>query len=247
MTRAGQVAIAHREVAVAGWLAASGVPAVRPADLPVSIVGEHAVTWWQDLGPHARGDLNDLADLLRRLHALPIPADLDLPPLAPFTRLLDRIEAAELLPEDGRAWLLDRAAELREAYQALPDGLAACVVHGDAWRGNVAVTTEGPVLLDLERTTVGPPEWDLASVGVSHTTSGLLSHTEWTAFCEAYGHDVLDWPGYPVLAGIRELRRTTFAWQAASSGPEALAEARLRLECLQGRHGPRPWPWASLG
>lgn len=248
VTRTGQVPVAHREVAVARWLAESGVPAVRPIpDLPVAVVDDHAVTWWQDLGPHTRGGTRDVAILLRQLHALPIPTHLALPALAPFTRLTERIEAAALLPDEGRAWLLARVKELREEYAALPPGLPHAVVHGDAWRGNIAVTPAGPVLLDLERVTVGPPEWDLTSIGVSHTTFGSLPAGEWNAFSGAYGHDVLAWPGYPILSGIRELRQTTFAWQAAEHGPEALAQAELRLACLRGERGPRPWGWSSLG
>jgi len=176
---------------------------------------------------------------------LPAP-DFELAPLAPFVRLRERIWEAVSLPDDDRAWLLGRLADLGQRYAELPAGLTWCLVHGDAWNGNVAVTQSGPVLLDLERFAFGPPEWDLASVAVDYTTFGSLSASGWADFCEQYGQDVTGWAGFPVLRDIRELRKVTFAWQLAGERPDIAEQARYRLACIRGERGPRPWGWAGV-
>jgi Ser/Thr protein kinase RdoA (MazF antagonist) len=86
------------------------------------------------------------------------PTDFELPPLAPFVRLSERINGATTLSDDARAWLRRRLDDLQEAFDDLPTGLPKGPIHGDAWAGNVVVTADSPVLLYLERCSVGPPE-----------------------------------------------------------------------------------------
>lgn len=249
VSRVGQQGAAVREIAVARWLAANAVPAVRPfesLEQPVSVDGR-TVTFWEELPPHRPGTSADLARLLRRLHALPVPGGIDLGRVDPFVRLEDRIREAEL-DNEPRAWLLHRLDQLNRAWKALPPGLPECVVHGDAWGGNVAILDNGlALLLDFERTSVGPPEWDLTSTAIERGTFAQLSKADYRAYCEAYGGtDVLDWPGYPVLRDIRELRLVCFALQTALQHPHARVQAQLRLECLRGHRGPRPWRWTAV-
>lgn len=127
-------------------------------------------------------------------------------------------------------------------------GRPRCVVHGDAWGGNCAITADGQrILMDFERTSTGPPEWDLTSPATAVDTTGTLSEDAYAEFCAAYGYDVRDWDGYPTLRAIRELRLVTFAVQIADQNPDARTEARYRIACLRGHHGPRPWHWSPLG
>lgn len=156
IARPGQSAAATREVQVARWLAAKGVPAVRALDLrqPVAASG-HPVTFWQELPPHAIGTVTDVVVLLKQLHALPKP-DLPLSELDPFVRLVERIDAAITVSDDDRLWLKGRLEDLKEQWASRPKGLPECVVHGDAWVGNVARTEAGPMLLDFERASFGP-------------------------------------------------------------------------------------------
>ncbi|WP_416985462.1 aminoglycoside phosphotransferase family protein [Streptomyces sp. T028] len=246
IARAGQWKAAVREVLVARWLAGHEVPAVRalPVDQPVEAAGR-PVTFWAELPPHEVGTVMDVVTLLKQLHPLPVP-DLPLDRLDPFVRVADRIEAATWLPEDDRRWLRERHDELRERWEQRPDGLPECVVHGDAWVGNVVRTPDGPVLLDFERASVGPPEWDLVSTAVKMTTTGAVTQTEYAEFCAAYGTDVTQWAGYGLLAGARELRMTTYAAQHAATRPEWEAEAQYRVDCLRGRTEPRPWHWKGI-
>jgi aminoglycoside phosphotransferase (APT) family kinase protein len=115
------------------------------------------------------------------------PDDLGLEPLAPFTQLAKRVTAATTLSPDDRDWLQSRLADLEQRYTtALPAGLPHGIVHGDASAGNVVATEDGQVfLLDLERFSVGPPEWDLVATAIDHTTFGILSHDGYEEFCEA--------------------------------------------------------------
>src|SRR5262249_2554491 len=114
--------------------------------------------------------------------------------------------------------------------------------------GNVAVLDNGTaLLLDFERTSIGPPEWDLTSTAVSRGTFAELSEADYLAYCHAYGDiDVERWPGYPALRDIRELRLVCFALQTAVQHPHAREQAALRLACLRGLRGPRPWRWKAV-
>ena len=247
VTRRGQIEAATKEVRVSAWLATHGVPVVETlTDLmqPVE-VGGRAVTFWRELPAHRRGTTAELADLLRQLHALPLP-EFDLAPLAPFVRLRERLAQARWLSDDDRRWLLQRLADLAERYTVLPPGLPWCAVHGDAWAGNVAVTEAGPVLLDLERFAFGPPEWDLTGIAVSYTTFGSVSAEEWASFCRRYGHDVVTWVGFELFRDIRELRKVTFAVQMADQREDITQQARYRIACLRGREGRRPWGWRGV-
>ncbi|MFK0194027.1 phosphotransferase enzyme family protein [Kitasatospora sp. NPDC090308] len=245
--RPGQLAVAAKELAVADWLHRHRVPAVRPLGHPAAPLAVHGrpVTFWHELPPHRPGTPVELATALRRLHRLP-PPPAGLGALDPFVRLPERIAAAAL-DEPGRRRLRSHLAELRTAWSelALP-ARPPHLVHGDAWSGNLAVTATAAHLLDFERTALGPAEWDLTTTAVGRHTFGTVPPGTYDAFCAAYGADVTEWPGYPVLRDIRELRLTCYAWQQAGADPRHRAEARHRLACLFGEHGPRPWGWTAL-
>jgi aminoglycoside phosphotransferase len=251
IARTGQDAAATKEVNVARWLEDSGVSAVRivrEIEQPVRI-GGRSVTFWHELPPHEYGTNADVAAALRELHKITPPETFELPELAPFVRLPQRIEAATTISTDDQHWLLSRLAELNTAYGNLPPGLPRCVVHGDAWSENVVTTAESAfVLLDLERCSVGPPEWDLVSTAVSYVTATWIDANEWALYCETYGHDVTTWEGFDILRDIRELRQTTMAAQIAATNPQRYADqAAHRLACLRGQHGPRPWSgWRAV-
>jgi hypothetical protein len=247
--RSGQVDAARKEVAVARWLASAKVRAVETVagiDQPVVIDGS-PVTFWRELPEHRHGTPPEVAAVLKRLHASPLPNDFDLPPLAPFVRLAERIDGATTLSEDDRDWLRGQLDRLRDAFDDFPAGLPRSAIHGDAWAGNVVVTVDGPVLLDLERFSLGPPEWDLVSTAVRLSTFGTMTAEEYRAFAQVYGHDVLKWDGFDVLRDIRELRVTCYAAQRASEEPSLREQADLRVASIRGLRGPRPWPdWKPL-
>ncbi|MEU0992266.1 aminoglycoside phosphotransferase family protein [Streptomyces sp. NPDC005953] len=250
IARPGQAQAAVREITVTRWLAQLDFPAVRPLAInqPVHAAGRTA-TFWEELPPHHHGTTSDLAPLLRRLHDLPVPhfiADA-LGHIDPFIRLTDRINTARHLNAPQRDFLHTRLTELHTRWTTLDHGPER-IVHGDAWTGNTAVTPDShAVLLDFERTALGPPQWDLTSTAVATDTLGNLSPTAYQQYATAYGHDVRTWEHYPLFRDIRELRLVTFAFQIADHTPTALPEAHHRLACLQDEQSPRPWGWTPVG
>lgn len=250
ISRPGQQAAASREVAVARWLEAAGVDAVQVwpgVEQPVEVDGR-AVTFWRELPPHRRGTPAQVAGALKQLHGLVPPASFDLGQVAPFVRLSERINSANFLPDDDRLWMCEHLAVLRQRWEKLPTGLPWCVIHGDAWVGNVVATDDGRViLLDLERTSIGPPEWDLVHTAIKWTSFGWLSAKQYGEFCDVYGYDVTAWEGFELLRDIREFRMTMMAVQTAATDSQWREQANQRLRCLQGRVSERPWTgWVAL-
>lgn len=247
VARAGRPATertARREIDVARWLESHHFPAVRPLDgIPQPAVVEgRPVTFWHELPRHSQGTMSELGVLLRRLHSLPKPTDFDPGEIEPLVRVRERITNAHLLDDDDRSWLLSREEELVARWSALPPGQPRCLVHGDAWAGNVAVTEGGgALLLDFERSAFGPPEWDLTHSAIKYTSFGWAPG-EYEKLALNYGYDVtVEYSGFDTLRDIRELRMTTFALQCADEDSKFAAQARLRVDCLRGRRGPRPW------
>ncbi|MEU1953797.1 phosphotransferase enzyme family protein [Nocardia rhamnosiphila] len=250
ISRPGQQAAAQREIRVARWLEdrdIATVQAVTGIEQPVE-VENRAITFWRELPPHRPGTPLDVATALRRLHSLEPPTAFTLDPVDPFVRLETRIAAAEILDPADRQWMNEHLTQLRERWQQLPQGLPWCVIHGDAWLGNVVSDHHGrSILLDLERTSIGPPEWDLVHTAIKHHSFGWIAAGEYTRFCEIYGHDVSGWEGYALLRDIREFRMTTMAAQVATGDPAGRSQALHRLGCIRGEYGTRPWKsWKAL-
>lgn len=248
INKPGQDQVAHREVFLGRWLNDNGVQAVEPLAVPQPVVASgHPVTFWHELPRHRPGTPRQVAQALKQLHALPIPDELAHHGVAPFVRLHERITGARWLHDTDREWLFGRLASLRDQWADRPPGLADAVVHGDAWAGNVVdVDGQGVTLMDLERCTVGPPEWDLTSTACRLTSFGTLSTALYGEYCDAYGFDVTSWAGFELFRDIRELRVTCFAAYVAESRAELRADAQLRVDSLRGRNGPRPWRWQPI-
>lgn len=244
----GQRAAAERELLIADWLRRVNVPAVEPADIPTTfvMVDDRPVTFWKELPSHRGGSSTEIAAALRGLHALDPPQFLS--EIDPFVRLEQRIDAAITLSARDRQWLHQHLIDLQDAWSHGLAGLPWGPVHGDAWEGNVVTTDDGTTLfLDLERTSIGPPEWDLTSTAIKHSSFGWIDAQQYTEFVAAYGYDVTEWTGFALLRDIREMRMTCMAAQAAAEEPARLDQAQLRLDSLRGRRGPRPWAgWAAI-
>ncbi|MFK0014117.1 phosphotransferase enzyme family protein [Streptomyces sp. NPDC091027] len=253
IARPGRTDTAQREIAVANWLVDHGIPAVRPApglDQPVTVDGR-AVTIWEELPRHRDGTVQEMAHLLKALHALPEP-EFELEPLEPFGKIRTRLNQSTVLEEPAMQWLAKYTDGLEEAWTRLLAGpdLSRCVLHGDAWVGNVASAENGTAyLLDLDGFTIGPREWDLTSTAVKLTSTSSITHLEYEDFCSVYGTDVTTWHGYPLLRDIRELRMTAYSARIATEHPNhsvALDEVQYRVGCLMGQRGPRPWQWTAV-
>jgi Ser/Thr protein kinase RdoA (MazF antagonist) len=235
----------RRTVAVARWLQSVGYPAVRVvmAEQPVVIDGQ-AVTFWVAVSDD--GDqfatVAEVADVLRRLHALTAPADLHLPELAPFANAPRRIEANTWLTPEDRAFLTTMLAQMRAAYTGLDFTLPPGVIHGDASIGNVLRDSHGhPVVIDLDGFSVGPREWDVALTAIYYDSFGWHTPEEYQDFVRVYGYDIMTWPGYPVMQAVREFLMVTWVIQKAPESEQAAAEAAKRIAALRTGASRKDW------
>ncbi|MGP4110634.1 phosphotransferase family protein [Streptomyces sp. 4N509B] len=177
-----QAARQRVELDVVGWLAERGVPVVPPSPLvppePVRRSG-FSMTFWQfveqDAG--AEPDYVRNAGLVAELHA----ALRDYPGELPFLSAAeprfvtdglavldarpDLLEPADL-DRARREWeVLEPLVSSRAGFDAAFPGLELQPVHGDAPAVNIVATPGGPLYSDFELVTLGPVEWDLASLG----------------------------------------------------------------------------------
>ncbi|MGW2209821.1 phosphotransferase enzyme family protein [Streptomyces sp. NPDC001781] len=224
---------ARRELAVAGWLADSGVPAVRAAEPEPLLVDGHPVTVWHRLPDALRpAEPRDLGGLLRLVHALPAPP-VPLPPrelLGGVERWL-RLAGDAIDPEDA-AYLRARRDGFASAAAALTPRLAPGPIHGDALPRNVHMGPNGPVLVDLETFSADLREHDLVVMALSRDRYGLPAEA-YDAFTAAYGWDVREWDGCSVLRGARETASCAWVAQHAPANPKALAEFERRVASLR--------------
>ncbi|MFR9797651.1 aminoglycoside phosphotransferase family protein [Streptomyces sp. MS06] len=235
---------ARRELDVARWLAGADVPAVRAAEPEPRLVAGHPVTVWHRLPDAVRpAGPDDLAVLLRIVHALPAPP-FTLPPrelLGGVERWL-RLAGGAIDPADA-AYLRER----RDGFAAAAGALTPCLppgpIHGDALPRNVHIGPDGPVLVDLETFSADFREHDLVVMALAHDRYGLPDEG-YAAFTEAYGWDVRGWEGCSVLRGARETAGCAWVAQHAPGNPGALAEFRRRVASL--REGDETVRWHSF-
>jgi hypothetical protein len=231
---AGLLARAERELAVAGWLEAAGVPAVRAAaGSGPRLVDGHPVTVWHRLPDAVRpAEPADLAQLLRLVHALAPPSF-----ALPRRELLGGVErwlrlAGDAIDPADAGYLRARRDGFATAAAGLTPHLPPGPIHGDALPRNVHVGPDGPVLVDLETVSSDLREHDLVVMALSRDRYGL-DPKAYDAFTETYGWDVREWDGCAVLRGARETASCAWVAQHAPSNPAALAEFRRRVASLR--------------
>lgn len=216
------------------WLAGKGIPVTEPALDHAIDVGSSTVAFWkwypqqQDRPePAAR----DLGRILRQLHALPHPP-FDLPKYPPLEGLLQVLAAPSVLAESDREWLSDRAAVILERYHELRSEIGVGFVHGDAYPGNTLWGPSGVLLGDWDEAAIAPRELDLVNTCQGERFGS--TEEELREFTTAYGWDVRDWEGFPILRDMRDLHTLTSYIRRATRGDVAAeAELRLRLHFLR--------------
>ena len=238
---------ARRTVAVARWLESAAYPAVRVAEVDVDqpiVTNGYVVTFWQaisDDGDQYASTL-EIAEVLRKLHQLTAPEDLQLPPLAPFANAAQRIDANNWLSLGERSFLTATLSAMRDAYVNLEFVLPRGVIHGDASVGNVLRDSRGnPVVIDLDGFAIGPREWDLALTAIYYDSFGWHTREEYQEFARVYGFDIMRWPGYPVMRSVREFLMVTWVIQKAAESDQAAAEARKRISALRTGASRKDW------
>jgi aminoglycoside phosphotransferase (APT) family kinase protein len=240
----GHIDEVRKEVAVARWLAANDFPAARidPAiEQPLELDGRIATFWELIEANPEPARVVDIARLLRKLHQLPEPEVFTLPQFDPLEHAARRLKSAPG-GEDVR-FLRDRCERMRELYTCLDFVLPQGVIHGDPHEGNALRDSAGTVrLLDFESFAWGPREWDLGVLAMRYQPFGWISEDEYRACVAAYGgFDIVQWPGYLILRGIRELSMTTWLLQNSDKSPEHAEEFRKRVADLRDDSAPRQW------
>ncbi len=235
----------QRTVKVARWLQSEDYPAIHVLDVdqPVTVAG-HAVTFWESVSDSGDqfASTAEKGALLARLHQLTAPASLHLPALAHFDHATRRIDENTWLTPDDRDFLTTSLDRLHARYDKLDFVLPQGVIHGDASVGNVLRDSDGaPVLIDLDSFSVGPREWDLLQTAMYYDSFGWLTREEYEDFAAAYGYDIRQWPGYPLLREIREYLMVAWVIQQAADNPRAAAEATKRIATLRTGASRKDW------
>jgi Ser/Thr protein kinase RdoA (MazF antagonist) len=214
---------AQRTVDVARWLESAGYPAVRAigVDQPVVVDGS-AVTFWEAVSDGSQyATVVQVAAVIARLHAMTAPQGLHLPELAPFGNAGQRIASSDWLSPGDRDFMEEKLASLQGEYARVEFALPHGIIHGDANIGNVLSDDNGgPVVIDLDDFAVGPREWDLIQTALFYDRFDWHTKEEYEAFVKVYGYDIMAWPGYPVIADIREFIMVTWIIQKAGEKPE---------------------------
>jgi Ser/Thr protein kinase RdoA (MazF antagonist) len=234
---AGCAAVRERVVkmlAVARWLAEQGLPAVRlwpHVEQPIMVHRQVATLWRaqpeQGPAPTAR----DLGRMLRELHEL-APPTFALPQWQPVRSLRERLAEAVNLPIDDQEFLRGECEALEQALARVRFALPLGPVHGDATVANLVTGVAGPVLCDFDSTCRGPREWDLTPVAVGAVRFDP-SGTRHGELAEAYGVDVTQWSGYPVLRRLREIQLVTSVTPVLRFNPGLVAQWRHRMRTLR--------------
>ena len=113
-------------------------------------------------------------------------------------------------------------------------------IHGDAYPGNMLWDGDRPLLGDWDEVGTGPRELDLVN---THQGARFgRPQAERAAFTEAYGYDITEWSGFPILREMRDLHTLGSYIRLADAGNErAVTEFDFRLDTLKRGHADAQW------
>jgi Ser/Thr protein kinase RdoA (MazF antagonist) len=235
----------ERVVRVARWLETEDFPANRALAgvAQPSVVGGRAVTFWESAQEREEyATVGELADLLRRLHWLEEPESIGLPYFDPFAKIWGSLRRLDSVAEDDLAFLEERAGRLNKEYDRLDFVLPFGMIHGDANIGNVLRHADGhAVLIDLDGFALAPREWDLILTAIYYDRYGWHTRGQYEEFVYRYGFDLMNWPGYEVLADVRELMMVIWIGQQVGTSERSAEEFARRMRSLRTGEGRRDW------
>ncbi|MFF4132255.1 phosphotransferase [Streptomyces mirabilis] len=235
----------ERAVSVARWLETQDFPAMRvPASMAQPlVVGGLVVTFWESAQENEEyGTVEELADLLRRLHWLEEPESLHLPYYDPLAKVAASLEGLDGISAEDRTFIEERASSLGKDYDRLDFILPFGMIHGDASIGNILRHRDGhAVLIDLDGFALAPREWDLVQTAMFYERYTWHSKAEYAEFVHRYGFDLMNWPGYETLADLRELMMVAWLGHQVTSSDRAAAEFARRVGSLRTGEGRDEW------
>jgi Ser/Thr protein kinase RdoA (MazF antagonist) len=235
----------ERVVRVARWLEAESFPATRvlPGVEQPLVVDGRMVTFWvsvQDAVEYA--GLGELGDMLRQLHWLEEPGSLGLPYYDPFGEMWASLRDMPGVGAEDLEFLGERAGLIQKQYDRLDWVLDFGMIHGDANVGNALRDRIGkPLLIDLDGFSLGQREWDLVLTALYYERFGWHTRTEYESFVRYYGFDLLNWPGYPVLADLRELKMTLWVGRQVATDSRSAEEFAHRVRALRTGGSRKDW------
>lgn len=241
---AKSIANAEKQIAVARWLQSVDYPATRALDLPQPVEADgRVVTFWESVSrENVYAPIRDVAALIKQLHALAPPVEVELPELQPFGSAGDALPQFEGLPPTDAEFLSQRIGWAREAFPLLPFALPPGPIHGDANVGNVICDDRRqPVLIDLDSFATGAREWDLIQTALFADRLGWHSTAEYRTFVDVYGYDIRAWAGYADLADMREIAMTSWIARKSRGSREAAPEAIKRIDAIRTGASRRDW------
>ncbi|GAB2937163.1 aminoglycoside phosphotransferase family protein [Micromonospora polyrhachis] len=217
-------------IAVAKWLTTHGMPSVQllpNVKQPIEAHGHLATIWHSVPATGIAATASDLGRILRRFHSLPPPAT-PLPRWRPLRPIRQRIAETDILPKSDRLFLESKCDELEGAIVDLRYSIPPGPIHGDSFIGNLIPGPTGPVICDFDSAAYGPREWDLTPTAVGKLRFAYAGNVH-EELAEAYGTDVTDWPGFPVLRQLRELQLVTSVLPVLHDNPSLTPQWRHRL------------------
>jgi thiamine kinase-like enzyme len=125
---------------------------------------------WSEEDTRTSENIQTMAQLLRKVHALPIPRPARVMHPASWIELYAAALLRQGVPAAGRSLELRAAADARLTRLAAGRQPRAVLCHSDLHRHNLKVGS-GPVLLDWEYAHAADPLWDLA---------GWTANNDWT-------------------------------------------------------------------
>jgi Ser/Thr protein kinase RdoA (MazF antagonist) len=207
------------------------------------VAGGRAVTFWESVQEGEEyGTVAELADLLRRLHWLEEPETLRLSYFDPFAKVWGSLRRLEGVAQEDRTFLEERAGALNKEYDRLDFVLPFGMIHGDANIGNVLRHRDGhAVLIDLDGLSLAPREWDLILTAIYYERYGWHTRAQYEEFVFHYGFDLMNWPGYSVLADVRELMMVVWIGHQATTSARSAEEFARRVRSLRTGEGRSEW------
>lgn len=201
-----EVSLAH-QLALVTHLTQRGFP--TPAQVGgLERIDGRLVTAWEWAEPRGEIDHTAVGALARQFHRVTRDYTGPVPAWDPLARARERLATAALTTAD-EAMLhrhMERLSAAVEPHGDTPMG----VVHGDLHDGNVIATDQGLLLIDFERFSLGPLEWDLAQRAAgARFFPDESRHDGWDRFQTGYGHLPLS-QTFDTLVTVRAFVMTTW-------------------------------------
>lgn len=239
---------------LADQLTAAGIRVAQPAARRAVVVDDDdrtgqplVVTTWEMLRSTGNeADWVAVGRMVRLLHEMTptiVPPGYPVPycttfPWWQFDGLLADIESDI---DDGSRQGLANAVDRHRRWIDESGGQERWILcHGDVHPANVIAAEGGPVIIDWDLLSLGPPGWDHAPL-LSMIRHWGYAPTTYEQFADGYGSDLRDDPVTVALTDLRAAAATIMRVIAGRQNPTARLEADRRLRYWRGDADAPTW------